>query len=139
NDEYRASLDIEGCSATLRAKAVLIATGADYRRLDAEGREQFENMGVYYAATAMEGRLCRNETVVVVGSGNSAGQAAMFLSEGAAKVLLVVRGKDITNKMSDYRARRGQARENSEILYQPGSRRMFAGDNPESRDVEKSM
>src|SRR5438445_779220 len=109
NDEYRACLDIEGCSATLRAKAVLIATGADYRRLDAEGREQFENMGVYYAATAKEGQLCRNETVVVVGSGNSAGQAAMFLSEGAAKVLLVVRGKDITNKMSDYLARRVQA------------------------------
>src|SRR5881275_6772 len=52
--EYRACLQIEGCSAVLRAKSVLIATGADYRRLDAEGREQFENMGVYYAATAME-------------------------------------------------------------------------------------
>ena len=72
NDEYRTCLDIEGSSATLRAKAVLIATGADYRRLDAEGREQFENLGVYYAATAMEGQLCRNETIVVVGSGNSA-------------------------------------------------------------------
>src|SRR3954462_2158236 len=83
NDEYRACLDIESCSATLRAKAVLIVTGADYRRLDAEGRGQFENKGVYYAATTMEGQLCRNETVVVVGSGNSAGQAAMFLSERA--------------------------------------------------------
>src|SRR3989440_10989132 len=93
-DEYRACLQVEGCSAVLRTKSVLIATGADYRRLDAEGREQFENMGVYYAATAMEGRICRGETVVVVGSGNSAGQAAMFLSDGAAKVLLVVRGED---------------------------------------------
>ena len=82
----------------LRAKAVLIATGADYRRLDAEGREQFEGVGVYYAATALEGQLCRNETVVVAGSGNSAGQAAMFLSDGAAKVLLVVRGNNIANK-----------------------------------------
>src|SRR5205085_10937063 len=100
NGELRACLDIESCSATLRAKSVLIATGADYRRLDAEGREQFENKGVYYAATTMEGQLCRNETVVVVGSGNSAGQAAMFLSESAAKVLLAIRGKDITNKMS---------------------------------------
>src|SRR5713226_9253885 len=63
NDEYRACLDIEGCSAILRAKAALIATGADYRRLDAEGREQFENMGVYYAATALEGQICRGETV----------------------------------------------------------------------------
>src|SRR6058998_3562546 len=115
-DEYRACLQVEGCSAVLRAKAVLIATGADYRRLDAEGREQFENMGVYYAATAMEGQLCRNETVVVVGSGNSAGQAAMYLSEGAARVLLVVRGKNIESKMSDYLSRRVQARENIEIL-----------------------
>src|SRR5256884_2121181 len=55
--EYRACLETEGCSAILRAKTVLIATGADYRRLNAEGREQFENMGAYYAATAMEGQL----------------------------------------------------------------------------------
>src|SRR2546429_6740630 len=55
--EYRVCLETEGCSAILRAKTVLIATGADYRRLNAEGREQFENMGVYYAATAMEGQL----------------------------------------------------------------------------------
>src|SRR5438874_2796922 len=83
-------------------------------------------MGVYYAATAMEGQLCRNETVVVVGSGNSAGQAAMFLSEGAAKVLLVVRGKDITNKMPHYLARRVQARENIEILYRRRSAKCLA-------------
>jgi len=89
----------------------LIATGADYRRLDAEAREQFENMGVYYAATAMEGQICRMKRFVIAGSGNSAGQAAMFLSEGAAKVLLVIRGKSIVNKMSDYLARRVQARE----------------------------
>src|SRR2546430_4759182 len=67
--EYRVCLETEGCSAILRAKTVLIATGADYRRLNAEGREQFENMGVYYAATAMEGQLCRNETVVIAGIG----------------------------------------------------------------------
>src|SRR4029450_6346736 len=68
--EYRACLETEGCGAVLRAKAVLIATGADYRRLEAEGREQFEGAGVYYAATALEGQLCRNETAVVAGSGN---------------------------------------------------------------------
>ena len=114
--EYRVCLETEGCSAVLRAKAVLIATGANYRRLDAEGREQFEGVGVYYAATALEGQLCRNETVVVAGSGNSAGQAAMFLSEGAAKVLLLVRGNSM--KMSDYLSRRVQAHDNIEILYQ---------------------
>jgi thioredoxin reductase (NADPH) len=138
-DEYRACLQVEGCSAVLRAKAVLIATGADYRRLDAEGREQFENMGVYYAATAMEGQLCRNETVVVVGSGNSAGQAAMYLSEGAAKVLLVVRGKDIANKMSDYLSRRVQARENIEIVYQTEIRKMFGGKKLEQIELENTQ
>jgi thioredoxin reductase (NADPH) len=137
--EYRACLQVEGCSAVLRAKAVIIATGADYRRLDAEGREQFENIGVYYAATAMEGQLCRNETVVVVGSGNSAGQAAMFLSEGAAKVLLVIRGKDINSKMSDYLSRRVQARQNIEILYQTEIRKMIGGRKLEQIELENTQ
>src|SRR5881392_4457409 len=75
-EEYRASLQVEGCFCTLRAKCLLIATGADYRRLNADGREQFEGSGVYYAATAFEGRLCRGQTVIVAGGGNSAGQAA---------------------------------------------------------------
>jgi thioredoxin reductase (NADPH) len=137
--EYRVCLETEGCSAILRAKTVLIATGADYRRLDAEGREQFENMGVYYAATAMEGQICRNETVVIAGSGNSAGQAAMFLSEGAARVLLVVRGKSIANKMSDYLARRVQARKNVEILYQTEIRKMFGGKKLEQIELENTQ
>src|SRR5213082_3239164 len=123
--EYSACIDIEGCPAVLRAKAVLIATGADYRRLDAENRERFEGVGVYYAATALEGQICRNETVIVAGSGNSAGQAAMFLSEGAAKVLLVIRGDDITKKMSDYLSRRVQAQPNIEIFYRTEIRKMF--------------
>jgi thioredoxin reductase (NADPH) len=135
--EYRACFETEGCSAILRAKTVLIATGADYRRLDAEGREQFENMGVYYAATAMEGQICRNETVVIAGSGNSAGQAAMFLSEGAAKVLLVVRGKNL--KMSDYLSRRVQARKNVEILYQTEIRKMFGGKKLEQIELENTQ
>src|SRR5437762_6855865 len=71
--EHRASLQIEGCNATLRAKCVLIATGAEYHRLEAEGRDDFEGSGVYYAATALEGQLCRGSTVIVVGAGNSAG------------------------------------------------------------------
>jgi thioredoxin reductase (NADPH) len=115
-DEYHACLQVEGCGAVLRAKSVLIATGADYRRLDAEERERFENMGVYYAATALEGQICRGQTVIVAGSGNSAGQAAMFLSDGAAKVLLVIRGDDLS-KMSSYLSRRVEAHKNIEILF----------------------
>jgi thioredoxin reductase (NADPH) len=138
DDEYRACLETEGCGAVLRAKAVLITTGADYRRLEAEGREQFEGVGVYYAATALEGQLCRNETVVVAGSGNSAGQAAMFLSDGAAKVLLVVRGNNIANKMSDYLSRRVETRENIEILYNTEIRKMSGGKKLEQIELENT-
>jgi thioredoxin reductase (NADPH) len=137
-DEYRACLQIEGCSAVLRAKSVLIATGADYRRLAAEGREQFEGMGLYYAATALEGQICRGETVIVAGSGNSAGQAAMFLSDGAAKVLLVIRGDDLFKNMSSYLARRVQARENVEILFNTQIRKMSGGKMLEEAELENT-
>ena len=138
DDECRACLETEGCGAVLRAKAVLITTGADYGRLEAEGREQFEGAGVYYAATALEGQLCRNETVVVAGSGNSAGQAAMFLSEGAAKVLLVVRGNSIASKMSDYLSRRVQTHESIEILYNTEIRKMSGGKKLEQIELENT-
>jgi thioredoxin reductase (NADPH) len=134
--EYRACLETEGCGAVLRAKTVLITTGADYRRLEAEGREHFEGVGVYYAATALEGQLCRNEAVVVAGSGNSAGQAAMFLSEGAAKVLLLVRGNNM--KMSDYLSRRVQARDNIEVLYNTEIRKMSGGKKLEQIELENT-
>ena len=136
--EYSACIESEGCPAILRAKTVLIATGADYGRLDAENRERFEGVGVYYAATALEGQICRNETVIVTGSGNSAGQAAMFLSDGAAKVLLVVRGSDITNKMSDYLSRRVQAQKNIEILYRTEIRRMAGDQKLEEVELENT-
>jgi thioredoxin reductase (NADPH) len=137
--EYRACIDIEGCPAILRTKTVLIATGADYRRLDAANRERFEGVGVYYAATALEGQICRNETVIVVGSGNSAGQAAMFLSEGAARVLLVIRGDDITKKMSDYLSRRVRTQPNIEILYRTEIRKMFGDQRLEEVELENTQ
>lgn len=135
-EEYRASLQIEGCFATLRSKCVLISTGADYRRLDAEGREEFENSGVYYAATALEGQLCRDATVIVAGAGNSAGQAAMFLSECAAKVFLVVRGADLRKSMSDYLSRRVEGCSNIEILYRTEIRKMTGGKRLERVELE---
>src|SRR6476646_6820289 len=136
DSEYRVCLETEGCGAVLRAKAVLITTGADYGRLEAEGREQFEGAGVYYAATALEGQLCRQETVVVAGSGNSAGQAAMFLSDGAAKVLLVVRGNNIESKMSAYLSRRVGAAANIEILCNTEIRKMSGGKKLEQIELE---
>jgi thioredoxin reductase (NADPH) len=123
--DYRASLQVEGCNATLRARAVIIATGAEYHRLEAEGREDFENCGVYYAATAREAQVCRGSTVVVAGGGNSAGQAAMFLAETAQKILLVIRGEDLSASMSSYLSRRVQTKSNIEILTRTEIRRMM--------------
>jgi thioredoxin reductase (NADPH) len=136
-DEYHVCLQVEGCGTVLRAKCVLIATGADYRRLDAEGREHFENVGVYYAATALEGQICRGETVIVAGSGNSAGQAAMFLSDGAAKVLLVIRGDDLS-KMSSYLSRRVEAKDNIDILYHTQIRKLSGNKILEEAELENT-
>ncbi|HWI58141.1 MAG TPA: FAD-dependent oxidoreductase [Bacillota bacterium] len=134
--EYGASLQVEGCNATLRAKCVLIATGAAYRRLEAEGREEFEGRGVYYAATAREGQFCRGATVIVAGGGNSAGQAAMFLSESAEKVLLVIRGEGLAKTMSSYLARRVEAKENIEMLPHTVIRRLMGAKALEAAELE---
>jgi len=136
DSEHPHFLHIEGCNAVLRAKAVIIATGADYRRLDAEGREEFEGSGVYYAATPLEAQLCGGSTAIVAGAGNSAGQAAMFVSEGAKKVLLIVRGDDLTKSMSSYLSHRVETKENIEILYQTEIKRMIGRKKLESVEIE---
>jgi thioredoxin reductase (NADPH) len=83
-------------------RAVIAATGANYRRLDADRLQDFEGNGVYYAATEMEARLCGTAPVVVAGGGNSAGQAAMFLADSGCPVTIVIRGPDLTRSMSRY-------------------------------------
>ena len=90
----------------IRTRSVLIATGVRYRRLPLERLADFEGAGVFYAATDMEARFCRNTEAVVIGGGNSAGQAAMYLSRTARHVHVVVRGDSLASSMSDYLARR---------------------------------
>jgi thioredoxin reductase (NADPH) len=138
DNEHCASLQVEGCNAALLAKCVIIATGADYHRLEAEGRENFEGSGVYYAATVREGQLCGDSTVIVAGGGNSAGQAAMFLSQGAKKVLLVIRGEGLNKSMSTYLSRRVQAKENIEILAHTEIRKMMGGKVLEAVELENT-
>ncbi len=87
---------------TVRGRSVVIATGARYRTLGLPEEEAFAGNGVYYAATELEARRCRDGAVVVVGAGNSAGQAAMFLSTTASLVHLVCRGPDLAHSMSQY-------------------------------------
>jgi thioredoxin reductase (NADPH) len=137
--EYAAEVQAEGYTAPLRTRCVIIATGAEYRRLDAERREDFEGAGVYYAATGREARLCRDSTVIVAGGGNSAGQAAMFLSEHAVKVLLVIRGEGLAKSMSSYLSRRVETNENIQILAHTEIRRLMGENALEAAELEDTQ
>jgi thioredoxin reductase (NADPH) len=109
---------------TVTTKCVLIATGADYRRLNVEACARFEGKGVYYAATLAEGQMCRGVPVVLVGGGNSAGQAAVFLAQHASRVLLLIRGDSLYKSMSSYLARRIEQTPTIELLTNTTIRRM---------------
>jgi thioredoxin reductase (NADPH) len=122
-DEAYPVLRLDG-GESVAAKCLLIACGAEYRRLEVEGCSRYEGTGVYYAATPHEARLCRGAQVVLVGGGNSAGQAAVFLAGHARKVLLVLRGDDLFKSMSSYLARRIEQTANIEILRDATIRRM---------------
>jgi len=115
-------------SQTVTAKCLLISTGADYRMLAVDDCARFEGSGVYYAATPNEAQLCRGADVVVVGGGNSAGQAAVFLAAHTRKVYLVIRGGDLYANMSAYLAWRIEQTPNIEVLLNTEVRRVF-GDN----------
>ncbi|NNM76331.1 FAD-dependent oxidoreductase [Sphingomonas sp. ID1715] len=93
----------------LRASAVVVATGVQYRRLPIPRLAEFEGAGVYYAATEMESRHCRGTEAIIIGGGNSAGQAAMYLSRSAQAVRLLVRGRSLADSMSTYLSSRLEA------------------------------
>jgi thioredoxin reductase (NADPH) len=102
--------------AEVGAQTVVIATGARYRKLDVPGLEALEGTSVYYAATFMEAELCRGDPVAVVGGGNSAGQATVFLARFTPQVTLVTRNEDLGQDMSRYLADRIERTENVEVL-----------------------
>ncbi len=87
---------------SVKARAVIIASGVQYRKPESTGLERFEGVGVYYAATPMERQLCRDEDVIIIGGGNSAGQAAVFLARNVRSVLILVRGRGLADTMSRY-------------------------------------
>jgi thioredoxin reductase (NADPH) len=90
----------------LKARSIIIASGAQYKTPNVANLKQFEGNGIYYAATFMESQLCGGDEVVVIGGGNSAGQAAIFLAETAQKVYMLVRGKTLSETMSRYLTQR---------------------------------
>src|SRR4029453_1669401 len=103
DDAYVVGLD-DG--RALQARAIVIACGVQYRRLSLERLRDFEGAGVFYAAMDLEARYCQDGDVYVVGGGNSAGQAAMFLSRHARRVHMLVRGASLATSMSEYLVKR---------------------------------
>jgi thioredoxin reductase (NADPH) len=100
---YKVKLDN---GVEVHARTVVIATGAQYRKLPLPNINQFEGAGIYYGATFIESQLCEGDEVIVVGGGNSAGQAAVFLAQSARKVHMFVRSKGLAETMSRYLIRR---------------------------------
>jgi thioredoxin reductase (NADPH) len=90
----------------VRGRAIIIASGVQYRKLALSNIEQFQGVGIYYAATYIEAQLCKDEDVVIVGGGNSAGQAAVFLASNCKHVNLLVRSNGLAESMSRYLVRR---------------------------------
>lgn len=103
---------------TVRARSIVIASGARYRRLGVEGLENFEGSSVHYWASPLELKLCGGREVALVGAGNSAGQATVYLASQAAKVWLLVRGTSLASSMSQYLVDRIEGLSNVEVLTQ---------------------
>jgi thioredoxin reductase (NADPH) len=97
-------------------RAVIVASGARYRRLAVDDLDRFEGAGVYYAATDLEARVCEGEAVVVVGGGNSAGQAAIYLAQHSCRVILAIRRGDLAETMSSYLIERIEADGKIELM-----------------------
>ena len=103
---------------TVCARAVLVATGVQYRRLSLDGLQRLEGTGIFYAATDMEARFCAGTEAVVIGGGNSAGQAAMYLSRTAEHVHLIVRSANLAESMSSYLTERLEADDSISIHFE---------------------
>jgi thioredoxin reductase (NADPH) len=113
---------------SLVGRAVVIATGAHYRRLSVPDLERFESVSVFYEATLMEALVCAGDPVVVVGGGNSAGQAALFLARHAARVRLLIRSGDLRKDMSRYLADRIENSDVIDVLRHSEARELIGGD-----------
>ena len=130
---YRVELSEGG---EVAAHSVIAATGARYRRLDVPQLERFEGVSVHYAATEVEAQSCEGEEVAVVGGGNSAGQAALFLAGRTRRVYLLIRGSDLGKSMSSYLLERVMDAENVELLTSTEVRQLVGGDHLDGMVVE---
>ena len=121
----------------IKARSVIIATGARYRKLDLDNLHDYEGSGVYYSATGMNVAACHKELVGIVGGGNSAGQAALFLAQHADHVYIILRGDDLGSKMSDYLVQRIEAAENITVLLHSEVAKLHGSDHLEKVTINK--
>jgi thioredoxin reductase (NADPH) len=105
------------CGESLKARAIVLACGAEYRRLDVANLDEFDS-SIHYWASPLEAKLCAGEEVALVGAGNSAGQAAVYLASHAKKVWMIVRGRDLADSMSRYLVDRIAQQPNIEVVTQ---------------------
>jgi thioredoxin reductase (NADPH) len=126
---YRIELD---GGESIHARAIVIATGAQYRKLDVADLARFEGVGVYYGATFVEAQRCESDDVIVVGGGNSAGQAATFLAESSRQVHLLVRSEGLAASMSRYLIRRIEETPNITLHVRTSIVALAGGDHLES-------
>jgi thioredoxin reductase (NADPH) len=105
------------CGQTIRARTVVIASGAQYNKPDIDNLKKFEGQGIYYGATFIEAQLCGKDDAIVVGGGNSAGQAAVYLSQTAGKVHMLVRSSQLSDTMSRYLIQRIEENPAIEVHY----------------------
>jgi thioredoxin reductase (NADPH) len=123
---------------SIRAKAVVVATGVRYRRLPIERLEDFEGAGIYYAATEIEARYCKGMDVIIIGGGNSAGQAAMFLSRSVRCVRVLVRGTSLAASMSSYLSSRLHANPRIEMVFGAEVTALHGGDHLEAASIRET-
>lgn len=120
-------------------RAVIIASGARYRRLEVDDLERFEGAGVYYAATDLEARVCRGFETVIVGGGNSAGQAAIYMAQQGSPVSLVVRRRELAATMSQYLIARIEADDRIDVLQHSEVRALAGGDHLQEVTLEDNV
>lgn len=102
-------------NTTVKSRSIIIATGVDYRKLETEGIHNFSGAGIYYGSAMTEASTCSQRKVFIVGGGNSAGQAAVYLSQYASKVIMLIRDESLTGSMSQYLIEQIEATENIEV------------------------